>query len=395
MVHDVTPSVHRTPSVMEGVVDGQAVLFNLGDRQLHQLNDSGATCWKLLERNHSVASLIDAVAEAYDLTAHDVGNDVETLVQSFLAGGLCSSEPPRAKSSNHPLPEVINLDPGISARTIGPFSVFGVPVFVESHDALLFGDLSAILSPLIENTDANTYSSGIAVSISVSRRGEFWSVSTNGAPGRNFASRESVKRHVVATINSEPLGYVTDMVAFHAAAVEFESGVVLFPGVSNAGKSTLVTQLVHRGYRYLTDEAAAVRVGTREAAPFPKSITLEPASQRALSGTINRTASGTSIDIDPRTVGPGILSCGGPITGLVFPEYVEDAKTNVRSLEPFEVFSQLLANAFLFDHVGQCAFDTIVSLANEMAGFALVHSGEESHLDEIESLFAHSEAVLG
>ena len=64
----------------------------------------------------------------------------------------------------------------------------------------------------------------------------------------------------------------------HAGAIEWRDRVVLLPGVSNAGKSTLVAGLVRAGARYLTDEAACLDHETLVVRPFPKAIALDPGS---------------------------------------------------------------------------------------------------------------------
>ncbi len=49
----------------------------------------------------------------------------------------------------------------------------------------------------------------------------------------------------------------------HASSVWTESGAVLFLGNSGAGKSTLATAMVARGFKFLTDDVAAVKVSAQ------------------------------------------------------------------------------------------------------------------------------------
>ena len=196
----------------------------------------------------------------------------------------------------------------------------------------------------------------------------------------------AVIRHVVATINSKPLEYLDDLVVFHAAAAEFDDGITIFPGISNAGKSTLITQLIDRGYGYVTDEAVAVRPRGHEVVPFPKSISIDTGSQELLAPLTGVLPSSSAIDVDPRRIGPGIISSGGVVKRMVFPEFTATGPTVLEPLDPFQAFNRLLANSFQFDRAGQTAFDTIVGLANDVPAFSLTHSGGTTHLEMIEEL---------
>jgi len=49
----------------------------------------------------------------------------------------------------------------------------------------------------------------------------------------------------------------------HASAVEFDGGCVAFLGDSGAGKSTLAAMMSRRGYRLISDDVVATRVGPR------------------------------------------------------------------------------------------------------------------------------------
>jgi hypothetical protein len=53
---------------------------------------------------------------------------------------------------------------------------------------------------------------------------------------------------------------------------------LVFAGVMEAGKTTLVAGLVRAGFGYLTDEAGAIERETLLIQPYPKPLSLEPGS---------------------------------------------------------------------------------------------------------------------
>ena len=202
-------------------------------------------------------------------------------------------------------------------------------------------------------------------------------------------SRTQCLRTILSNLNSAPLDAIDDALVLHAAAAEIDGAVLAFAGVSNAGKSTLVTQLVERGHRYLTDEALVVDLETFEARPFTKSICIDPGAQPLLAHLEpgGRSHSrGSTWDVDPRAVGPGRLSDGGPIRSLVFPIY--RARTDsaaLRELEPLECIHRLLRNTFDFSALGQDGFAALVRMATRLPAWELAHGGI-GHLELVESL---------
>jgi len=184
----------------------------------------------------------------------------------------------------------------------------------------------------------------------------------------------------------------TSNVVFHAGAADLGQGLVLFPGVSNSGKSTLVAQLMQRGHQYLTDEAVAVDIESLHAMPFHKAICIEEGSQQLFPELSPVTGLTAAWDVDPRTVGPGRLSPGGVIRAIVFPTFRAGCAPEVRPLEPFDVMQLLISNAFDFDRVGQPAFDAMIRLANALPAYEFVHSGGDGPLRTLENMFASSRA---
>lgn len=399
----------KNPSVLSGHVGDHYVLFNLNDRQLHVLNITGAAAWDRLDCASTTSGLASQLARDFGVAANDIRSDLDGLLALFRQSGLCVTADDGAtldQRSGVGSDETVHLPnpalmPQIArARSLlGPFMALSIPVTVAVGDDALARDLDQILDPLrcrLEDFDAAEIAIEIVVDAPSLERSavdatgrEMWVVQVSGKPPQRFRSRDRVIRQVVAEVNGTPLEHLDNAVVFHAAAAEFDPGVVLFPGVSNAGKSTLITQLIHRGHSYVTDEAAMVPIGSNQVEAFPKSITIEPASQIVIEGLIPGFRPGTStVDLDPRLIGQGILSRGGPIAAMIFPTYRPNVTTELTALNSFEAFQALLANAFVFDRAGQCAFDTIVELANEIPAFALDHGGDADHLDVIEQTVA-------
>ena len=64
--------------------------------------------------------------------------------------------------------------------------------------------------------------------------------------------------------------------AIHAGAVESDGGATLLSGRSGAGKTTLVLNLLQRGFRLLSDELAIVEPSTQRILPYRRSLHIRP-----------------------------------------------------------------------------------------------------------------------
>jgi hypothetical protein len=121
-------------------------------------------------------------------------------------------------------------------------------------------------------------------------------------------------------------------VFLHAGAVAWRGRVLILPGRSSSGKSTLVAELVEAGASYLSDEFAVIR-GER-VVPFPKPLTLrdDRASRRPRR---------------PRRAMPreGRRCRSAPVGLIALTEFEPTAAWRPRVLTPGRAFQSLLAHA--------------------------------------------------
>lgn len=120
-------------------------------------------------------------------------------------------------------------------------------------------------------------------------------------------------------------------VFLHAGAVAVDGHVVLFPGRSGAGKSTMVAELVRRGAVYFSDEYAVVdKQGLVH--PFVKPISL-------------RVPHGSPRLVDVREMGGAIGSRPLPAGAIVLTRYEAGASWRAQPMTPGATVLCLLDNA--------------------------------------------------
>ena len=79
---------------------------------------------------------------------------------------------------------------------------------------------------------------------------------------------EGMLKHILARIRSHVL--------LHAAALAREGGGLILAGDSGCGKTTLALALAQRGFRFLSDEMAALGRANRLLHPFPRALRVRP-----------------------------------------------------------------------------------------------------------------------
>lgn len=389
--------IQRSPRVCWGTIGDDLLLWSADDRRLHVLNSTAANVWLLADEPTTIENMVGELSCSYGIDAERIVGDVTGLVERFLEAGLCVDA---EAEGLRPPPIPVDDERSKIARTatlLGPFRALGVPLVLDVDDELLRNEISRILDPLRDTAislDDDSRDESL-IRLGVACEDGIWNLTNNGRSVSRTSSRPNALRAVLSECNAAPLRVLQSAVVFHAAAADLGDGLVMFPGVSNAGKSTLVTQLLRRGHEYLTDEAVAVDVRSLHAIPFHKAICLEQGSQHLVPELSPAAGLTATWDVDPRSVGPGRLSPGGVIRAIVFPTFRPDCVTEVRPLEPFDVMQKLISNAFDFDRVGQPAFDAMVRLANALPAYEITHAGGDGPLQTLENLFARPRRAGG
>jgi hypothetical protein len=120
---------------------------------------------------------------------------------------------------------------------------------------------------------------------------------------------EHILDSIVAKIRSHIL--------IHASVVSWNGHGIIFPAYSGHGKTTLILELVRRGFKFLSDEIAPFDRQHRRIAPFPRSLRVRPGTL-ALCGYTNLPSIPTTswrdkLILDIENIQPDSL--GGPCPG--------------------------------------------------------------------------------
>lgn len=78
----------NTSLVAGEVVDGEAVIINLGNGMYYTMDKVGAEVWQLIERRRSTKDMADEIAARYGVDRETVFGDLGSVVAELIAEGL-------------------------------------------------------------------------------------------------------------------------------------------------------------------------------------------------------------------------------------------------------------------------------------------------------------------
>ena len=107
-------------------------------------------------------------------------------------------------------------------------------------------------------------------------------VVVDGGVTADDASRDQAVAQLLQALDDLAATGAGEALTFHAGAVARDGRAVLIAGSSGKGKSTLTAALVQRGWSYLTDEVAVVRLEDHRILPYPKALDLDEGSRKLL-----------------------------------------------------------------------------------------------------------------
>jgi hypothetical protein len=135
----------------------------------------------------------------------------------------------------------------------------------------------------------------------------------------------------------------------HAGFVAWRGQGVLVAGTDGSGKSTLIAELVRRGFDYFTDELVGFDRALKSSS-FPKPLSVRAGSFGLLAEvdparTGVGSASAKVWHVPATTLRPGCLGTEARPVALVFVRYVASASVELEELHPADAARRLLADS--------------------------------------------------
>ena len=161
-----------------------------------------------------------------------------------------------------------------------------------------------------------------------------------------------------------------DLMWMHAGAAERAGKAILFAGPSGNGKSTMVTLLCERGWRFLSDDIAPIRMNGDEVLPFPQSPRRRIHQGQPLQPEHFGRLARESVVIEPGL----IQRAATPIGAIVFPVFREGTGAELERVPAGEAALRLIRDCTNFaDHKAD-AISRAVAMARTIPVYGLTYS---------------------
>jgi hypothetical protein len=188
---------------------------------------------------------------------------------------------------------------------------------------------------------------------------------------------------LMSAVNRAVVDASTDRLLVHASAVEADARALLFPAPMEAGKSTLAAGLLRAGYRYITDEAVAIDLGTLQVQPYPRPISLDRGSWSLFADLRPATPNGVERfcteqwHISPLDVRADAVARPSRPGVVAFTQYDADKRTQARPMSQAKALCELVGCTFNLDRLGAPGFGALARVVAASRCYRLTMSDLE------------------
>jgi hypothetical protein len=187
-----------------------------------------------------------------------------------------------------------------------------------------------------------------------------------------------ILNHLTWHVNQRVIAERGDRVLLHAAAAALGERGVLLPAAMEAGKTTLVAGLIRSGFRYLTDEAAAIDPDTLLVHPYAKPLSIDPGSWEVLADLRPRLDPSTAAYLEGQWQVPAgairddAISEPVGVEVVILPRYELGASTTVTRLRRSTALVRALEQTFRFHERGARDLDVLRRVVERARCYQLV-----------------------
>ena len=396
----------RRGSLLRADLVDEQVVYDPDRRHSFRLNRTAGLLLDRCDGQSHVADVVAELAQAFAVDPDRVTTQLRRTLDVFVADGLVDDPnrgrhalaveldrawgppPPPAGSSplpdgpteGAPDPEVLvegGADPevGTDRPAAAWRRVLDLRVRFSAEDPQLADELDRVFASLPADPEAER----------AGRDGRWYQLDRTGSDSIEIRLGARTVGRATSTgaalsftqwhLNREAVGGAVDRVLLHAGAVRLEGGgLVVLPGQSNAGKSTLVAGLVRAGRGYVTDELIGLAPGTVVATGYRKAISLDPGAWELFADVVPTSGEPRrEWLIDPTQLHPDALAGddAGEVSLVVFPRYEAGAVTEAESLSPAQALVELIRHDPAPDPLDPAGFDTLAELARRTPAYRL------------------------
>jgi hypothetical protein len=165
----------------------------------------------------------------------------------------------------------------------------------------------------------------------------------------------------------------TPLLCVHAGVVAHGNSVIVVPGASGLGKTTLTAALVRAGFEYLSDEALAIDTGTATVQPFPRPLAMSHDSWALVASDVALPpAPGQEVLVPPAAFGT-VGEPGGAVSDVLLVNR-RPGPVEIEPATPGDALSELLRRSFNHFRTPGASFELLTGIARRARAWRVGYS---------------------
>ncbi|HYO61022.1 MAG TPA: hypothetical protein VEU29_03900 [Actinomycetota bacterium] len=270
-------------------------------------------------------------------------------------------------------------------------SILGSSFRVTSEDARMVDLVRELWGPFVAGPERVN-----PADVRLEVRGEAWHLRMADEPHVAASDPWLVASSLRNALSRRAIARATSIVPLHAAAAERDGVFVVLSGQPRAGKTTLLLDLLDRGWRLVTDDLVPLDPKALTATPFPKPLSIRDPDRWA------RFARGWDVPgWLPPPAGAGLLPADAlPLSAattftpsvLVFPQFDEGAAPLGERLTAAQTLAWTADNLHTREP-GPGVLPALARLGTEVPGHVLRYGSSDAALGLLEKCLAGSTAM--
>lgn len=261
------------PTARLHILDDQALLFHERRQKLYTLDRTAAFIWCCLEEGLQAAEAAERLAAAASLTRDASLDLVAQAIKSWRDIGLVGSADAAGEGPAEParVPVVHPLRPVPRDRIVEQrFHVAGLDVRLRTPGADVADRVLPVFAHLPPPRD-----SGPSMLVEVRRTTPGYMILGDEVPIAATREIAGLAPAIKAELVQAVLARTEYRLAVHAAALAKDGRVLLLPGASGRGKTTLAAMLMASGFTFLGDDTVVLERDDLRVRPIPFALAVK------------------------------------------------------------------------------------------------------------------------